>query len=89
MPEKDLVPHNVEQDTVQIYLSEEQGLILSFKRFPLRGSTHVSLSLSLALSLCVSSGLLSEYPHMSVSLSLSVSLLLLILMNSHDFFSRL
>ena len=26
MPEKDLVLHNVEQDTVQIYLSEERGL---------------------------------------------------------------
>ena len=87
MPEKDLVPHNVEQDTVQIYLSEEQGLIPSFKWFPLGGSTHVTLSRSLSLS--VSSGLLSEYPHMSVSHSLSVSLLLLILMNSHDFFSRL
>ena len=26
MPEKDLVLHNLEQDTVQIYLSEERGL---------------------------------------------------------------
>ena len=50
MPEKDLVPHNVEQDTVQIYLSEERDLIPSFKWSHLGGSTHVSLSLSLCFS---------------------------------------
>ena len=58
MPEKDLVPHNVEQDTVQIYLSEERGLIPSFKWSPLGGSTHVSLSLFLSLSLSLSVSLL-------------------------------
>ena len=52
MPEKELVLHNVEQDTVQIYLREERGLtpllqVVSSRRI----HTCQALSLSLHLQL--------------------------------------
>ena len=52
MPEKDLVPRNVNQDTVQIHLSEERSLTTSLQVVSsVRIHTCQSLSLSLSLSL--------------------------------------